>query len=570
MPAASNLEAKEALRILLGLVRLFGELTLLVSGVLCAGFTSVASGTLLVYFLTSSDSWDGVFLLKLAVKATAFGGVTLLLALRLRWLRPYLRRAPYSDETLKNPSESSPLFLSIVLALAAGIAMLHLGDYPKAEPDEMHHLIVAKNLALHGEYASGHPDAGFVRFDSYDSVGPTVIAPVAGALRVFGVELVPARMIMAGFFIALLAVLYALFLPVAGGRGAVMGCAFVSTALGTLYLAKTLYGEIPALLFLCCGLLCWRRAMRGTGGAPWLLFAGVWFGLAVVTKTFMVFALWAFFAAWLYDRLSFRRIRVVHMLLPACCAGAVVAVWWVIQSAFQTVPEGVTTGQLAMYQHNLMFGLDSVPRTLGWLFRHGAMISVSALGMLIAGVWVFYRRYDPAVVVLWMFAIFVGYWWVFFTTGNIPRYVWYALAISAWCVGPVVAIALRGAVRKRDGHWRVRPLRLFLATCMCVPFGMNLSYEFTAALGHDDMRDDRLLCELVKALPADVDIASTFYPVERTLNFFTGRHVARIAETKEAVQGRALVVLDAESQGALVGELGPTRRIGRYAVFEGE
>ncbi|MBX7256655.1 MAG: glycosyltransferase family 39 protein [Candidatus Hydrogenedentes bacterium] len=568
MTASTEMDTKQAIRVVLGLVRLFGELAVLVSALLCTAFTSVASGTLLAFFLVSPEASNSPSLLKLGIKSVAFGVLSLLLALRLRWLSPHLSRIPYPKVTLKEPERPALPYLCVVVAAVGLFTVLNLSDYPRAEPDEMHHLIVARNLAVYGEYASGHPDSGFVRFDSYDSVGPTVILPVAGALKAAGIALLPARIVIVAFYIVMLMALYSMFLPLFDGRGAILGILFLSGALGTSYLARTLYGEIPALLFLVCGLLCWRRALVSRGRYASMLASGLFLGFAVITKMFAVFVVWAVLAAYLYDRLTFRRIQLVHLLLPAIAAGSLVLVWWGIQSRYQTVAEGVATGQLAVYQHNLMFGLGSVSNTLGWLFRHGAIVLVSASCMAVAGFYVFYHRYDPSVVVLWMFAVFVAFWWVFFTSGNIPRYVWYALALSASFVGPVVGMAISGAIRKRDGRWRMRPLRVFTVACLCVPFVMNMGQAFTAALSHDDMQADRALSEYVKSLPHDAEVATTFYPVERTLNFFADRHVTRISATREAVESHPCVILDAVSQRDLVDLLGATKRIERYAVYE--
>lgn len=568
MTASSEMDTKQALRVVLGLVRLFGELAVLVSALLCTAFTTVASGTLLVFVLASPDAAGHSSSVKLAIKALAFGIISVLILLRLRWLRPYLRRMPYPEVTLILPEHPARRFLLLGVLGAGVLAALNVSDYPRAEPDEVHHLIVARNLALHGEYASGHPDAGFLRFDAYDSVGPTVIVPVAGALRLCGVDLLPARLVMAGFYVALLLAAYALFLPLFDGVKSVFAVLFLSTALGTLYLGRTLYGEIPALLFITLGLLSWRQALRREGGYLWLGLSGTLLGLAIITKMFAVFVLWAVFAACVYDRLTFRRIRLVHLWLPGVSTALVLGVWMAIQGAYQTVDAGVASGQLAMYQHNLMFGLGSAPRTLGWLYRHGAMTAVSAFGMLVAGGWVFYRRYDPVMVVLYLFGVFVAYWWIFFTTGNLPRYLWYALAISASFAGPVVGMALSGSVRKRDGRWRVRPLRLFAAIALCAPFAINLGHELASVLSRNDMQDERALGDYVSALPRDTEIVTTYYPAARTMNFLAGRNVARIPETKEDVENHSVVIVDTVSQRALVDMLGANRRIGRYAVYE--
>lgn len=89
----------------------------------------------------------------------------------------------------------------LLAVLVCTLFLPRLDVYPWAAPDEVHHLTVAKNIAVHGAYASGHPDRGLDYFDTYDSVGGPVLLPVAGAFTVFGAGLGVARGVMVLFFL---------------------------------------------------------------------------------------------------------------------------------------------------------------------------------------------------------------------------------------------------------------------------------------------------------------------------------------------------------------------------------
>ena len=123
--------------------------------------------------------------------------------------------------------------LGLVLCLAALVLLPRLAAYPWAAPDEVHHLGVAKNLAVHNAYASGSPEQGFHYFDPYDSVGPAVLAPVAGAFKLFGVSVGGARVVVACFFLALCAGLFLLAAPVLGPGAALAGTDRKSTRLNS-------------------------------------------------------------------------------------------------------------------------------------------------------------------------------------------------------------------------------------------------------------------------------------------------------------------------------------------------
>ncbi|MBN2310049.1 MAG: glycosyltransferase family 39 protein [Candidatus Hydrogenedentes bacterium] len=547
--------------------RLFATVAALVAFI-CAAFTAVASAAVWLLFAFTDLTEEPAFLPKLAVKAALFlvlAGVAAAILWRLRHTAP-----PEAPQPPAAPAPPIGTRFAPLLALAAFALLLipNLDRYPHAMPDEIHHLIVARNLAEHGLYASGRPDTAFKLFDDYDSVGPPVLVPVAAAFRVAGTGLVAGRTVMAVFSLLFLAAVYAFCAPLFGRPAAVMSALCASTAWGSVYLGRTLYGEVPALLFLVIGLTLWRTSISGRRALLTGTAAGLAFGLAILCKNFMILSAWAFLGALVYDRLSYRRIGWRHIVSPALGTAAVVAAWPLIQSLFRDVATGAAWGQLSMYRHNLLFGLDSAPVTLGWLARWWAPVAASAIALLALVPTVFRRRYDPAAVVLVLFVSFQTYWWVFFTTGNIPRYLWYATALGALFTGAAAwrAFAASAPAAGRGGGGR-RAALIAAGLLLLAPSAHNIVHEAGKVYGSDEMHDDRVLAEYVRDLPEAAAIASPLWDVRRALDFLADRHVQNPGKTLDSAARYDVLVVSSRNEPDLPAGLVLDATIGRYAVF---
>jgi len=208
-------------------------------GFVCASFTAVASLVLVVYTRLYPDqdaiqSPGGILL-----RVLLFGGIAAVSAAILWGLRPWGKMGSgvipanaggraweqaqpgkpldsrfRGNDVVGTPQEihatsrAERFALAAVLVVVALFLTVNLGAYPWAAPDEVHHLVVARNIAVHGSYASGHPAGGLRYFDSFDSVGPAVLGPIALAFEFFGVGLLPARGVMVLFFLGLCLVTY--------------------------------------------------------------------------------------------------------------------------------------------------------------------------------------------------------------------------------------------------------------------------------------------------------------------------------------------------------------------------
>ncbi len=498
------------------------------TGFVCAAFTAVAATTLLITLPFETPRESMAFFVRLGVKAFAFT----LMASAFAWDLWRLRaRAPQFDS--ESPAEPTPhawAWLALVLAIGALLAFPRLGAYPLAEPDETYHLVVARNLAQYGLYASGHPDTGFVMFDSYDSVGPPVLLPIAGAFRVLGVELIVARTVMAFFCLAFIAAVYFFLRPVFGGRSAAAAALLSTLAEGSIYLGRTLYGEIPALLFGLLGLIAWRRAMANRT-AVYGLLAGLCFGVAILCKSIFVLAAWACIAACIYDRLTARRVRFAHLAWPVVGTALPIVAWWLVKKVYKHDVADTASGALAMYKHYLMFGFGGVDETLTWAVHQPATALSLLVVLVLALPFVFERRPDPALMAFYFLAPFFVYWWVFFTPGNIPRYIWYSNVTGAALSSAVLAFALH-RLFSRNARRMQRAVGLLVTLVVLGPALMRAESQGRRIAFSDEMAEYRALAARLQTLPPDARVGTNAWPIERAMNFMTGRYVARTRADK--------------------------------------
>lgn len=489
----------------------------------CAAFTAVGS-LILVGYTRANPSLDfiddpGGLLLRLALFATlACGSAALLGRLRGASSAP----VPISSDA----SPGATIALALVLLAVALLLGARTGIYPWAAPDEVHHLIVARNLAEHGAYASGHPDTGFKYFDSFDSVGPVVIGPVALAFKIFGTSLEVARCVMVAFFVGLCLATYGFVRGLFGTRAAVVAVALLVGTYSSIYLGRTLYGEVPAYFFLLLGLIAWRKALgneaSGRRSMAWGLLAGALVACAVLAKTIIVLVAFSFLGAWIYDRITHRRIGRRQVVFP-CIGGAVVLAAWSLFQRWHGADQADSGGVLAIYQHYLLFGVSSVTGAFKHAIVPHPMAHLAWFGVMVATIPILFRhRHDPPAMVLYCYAIFMLYWWFFFTPGHLHRYLWNAYAILAIFGAPWLLWAVRYAMNQRLPRAR-RALAIIVVVMLAWP-GLHWTLLQAREIAtNDEMAPEYALVEAVKALPHSARIGTDVDRLPGLLNFFGER-----------------------------------------------
>ncbi len=507
---------------------------------MCGAFATLASLFLLIALPLVDMPAEQGFYIRLGIKACVLATITAGAAVGLRWLMksfpPRLSNAPIL------PREgSASLAFSTVFVLLMFLACFRPATYPWTAPDELHHLIVARNLAEYDVYASGHPDGVLIHFDSYDSVGPSVIVPVAAAMRLFPNKLVAARSVMVAMFLGWATLTWLLLRPVFGARPAALGVALAGTAIGSVYLGRTLYGEVPALMFASAGLLYWRIALGRVRHVPWSILAGACFGLAVLAKTFFVLAAFPVLAVYGFDRLSFRRVPLSRIVWPGATAMCVVGSWQVFVS-LQSGSQAGLQATLRLYQHYLMFGIDSVDTTLSWFVSHG-LVTLFVLAAFVCALPVMLLvRYDAPTVVLALIGVLYAFWWTFFTPGQIPRYLWYSLAIGGALGGPLLTFLL-GSIRNTQWTPQGRVLAIVLTIILLIPTGQELRHVTKLMWAGQAMSDEYALQDFLAGLPEDDLVVTTSWMAQRSANFFGDRYIPRI-EAADLVSREGFVLRD--------------------------
>lgn len=511
-------------------------------------FSCVASASVLLFMAAHMGVVDA-FAMKLTVKAAGFLLLTLSGGAAL-----YRSRSKLAASTLIIEQRRLPIvYIAPVLLIAAACVIPRLGDYPWLAPDELHHLTVARNLAQHGVYASGHASTGLIEFDDYDSVGAPVLAPIAAAFKTAGVGVRQARLVMSAYFLLLCLLLFILIKPAAGPLPAAIGAACMICGFGSIYLGRTLYGEVPALTYMAAGLLAWRRGIADVGRGGWLMVAGLCFGLAVLCKTVLLFSVFAFLGAYVYDMATFRRVKFRHVAVPAIAGAAVIGAWLAIKCINQTSVAASADATLAAYRNYLVFSVRSVGAAVRWLIEQPSQPAAVA-GALWVMPLIFRRRYDPALVVLWLLAVFYAYWWAFFTPARLPRYIWYSDAIGACFAGVLLVHLLKGTARARIAGVIIAAL-----------FAWNGVGEMRRVWTSDELRDEKAVAAYVVETAKHRPVATLSRPVAGLLNFLADSSI-EIVQNAEQSAGKVLIIDSKVTDPP--GGRAATRRFGRYLAYE--
>jgi 4-amino-4-deoxy-L-arabinose transferase-like glycosyltransferase len=175
-----------------------------------------------------------------------------------------------------------------VFVLAAFLLFYNLDLNPRPWQDEGAVASIAKSLVQNGVYATKTSN-GYETYGGVQSVGPTVVLPVALAYRLWGVGLVQGRWVMALYAFITLVLLYQTGLTLFNRRVAIVAVILVlgSQAVGYFIYGRPVFGEVPALGFFLAGWLVWNQAIRRNRSLLAVL-AGLLVGLAMVTKAYYV------------------------------------------------------------------------------------------------------------------------------------------------------------------------------------------------------------------------------------------------------------------------------------------
>lgn len=502
-------------------VALFG--TLLVA-LVCSMFATLGTGATAIWMLLGAFEEEGSYLFRLLVKCSFFGALSFGIVYLLRHLSHDANASSLSPTREDEPAWLLPVILVCVALPTLLLVLPNLTTYPWTAPDELHHLIVAKNLAEQNAYASGHPDGEFRYFDNYDSIGAPVIAPIAVAFKAFGVRLEAARLVIAVSYIVLSGLAFFLIRPHVGSLGAGVSVLVLLTSFGSVYLARSLYGEVPAFALFLAGLLAWRHSIDRN--PTFAILAGVCFGLAALSKSILLITVCAFAVVWIFDQLGARKIRVSNVLMTAAGVGIVFLAWssykWLYRDVAYQAPS-----MIVYYRHYLVFGTDSLLRGAQWFLERPGTTFLAIVTLGSAGRLLLRKSLDPALMVLALTGVLFTFWWLFHTPGTIPRYLWFSFASVAIFSGSLLEVFRNGlaAIPSKGLRYAVAAVTLSVLTAPCL---WRASEQLGLVYGADEMSSDRAAMQYLDDLPADATVATTFWPLERSAIFFSDRAIGII------------------------------------------
>ena len=217
----------------------------------------------------------------------------------------------------------------IALALLVWFfVFFHLTSFPEPWFDEGSHLHVPKTLVKYGVYADYSSD-GFRYYGPTIGVGPTVMLPIAGMFKLFGIGLFQARIVVGLYMIAAVYVFYKLVKDLSNPTLALVATMLLVSSRSILFLTygRQILGEVPGLFFLIFGLVLW---FTNWGNNNWkrLSLIGLLFGLAMITKyQYLLFLAPTLILSWFLDIFYYKTTSHKNFLIPGIVAAGSFALW---------------------------------------------------------------------------------------------------------------------------------------------------------------------------------------------------------------------------------------------------
>lgn len=367
--------------------------------------------------------------------------------------------------------------LWVVFAVVGVIVLLalvfyNLGRWPATWFDEGSHLHVPKTLVQEGVYADRSSE-GYRYFGPTLGVGPTVMLPIALAFRVAGIGLLQARLVMALYLVAMLAVFFVLGRRMGGTRLAAIAVALLVSlrAASTLEYGRQVLGEVPALFFLAAALALWFGNQERTGFGR-LILVGLLLGLAIVTKSqFLLVIAPGLLIVWIANLLYYRAANLRYFVVPGVVTVAVVAAWQAYQVLYlgpSTWQENFALLRAASAGAAFVFSPELMRASLGQVLSFKVFFGLLPLFVGYGVLRALPRSREGLRWGVLVALILCNLVWYLFASIGWIRYTYLGLALACLC-GAALFESLFGAVA---WEWRAWGRSLWkgqsLATAVCV------------------------------------------------------------------------------------------------------
>lgn len=383
-----------------------------------------------------------------------------------------------------------------VLAVAVvGILFLvffNLSSYPVTWFDEGSHLHVPKTLVQTGVYADKSSE-GFRYYGPTVGVGPTVFLPIAAAFEVFGIGLLQARVVMALYLLAAIAIFYVMARQFGGATLAGVALALLVTSRGADILGngRQVLGEVPGIFFMVAGLVLWFSAWEKPDWKR-LTGAGLLLGLSLVTKNqYLIVVGPGLGLAFLANLFYYKSVPQKVFLIT----GIVTVLTYVAWQAYQIVYLGPATAsqnwaffRQATADSALIFSPSLMKRAVTQLLDLNVYLGLLLPALAYGFVLSLPRRRDGLKWGVLFFLIAANLIWYVFASISWLRYAFPALAFSSLLVAKLFSDLTGGfhlelaklwqTLRKGEGiatGYALRSILLvWLAAMILVPLAQNL------------------------------------------------------------------------------------------------
>jgi 4-amino-4-deoxy-L-arabinose transferase-like glycosyltransferase len=345
-----------------------------------------------------------------------------------------------------------------VLALVglAGLALINQPYYPASWQDEGFALQGAMNLARYGQYAMRSSEGFRVLDQPLIANGPGLVLPISAAFLVLGIDLVTARLVMVVYFVATVALFFAVARRLFGAQAALISTV-VMLALpseGYILFGRLAIGLIPALCYFLIGFWMWLDALERRSAARAVL-AGLAFGIAIVTKNQYLLIVPALILVACVDLISLKTIGLRAIGLTLLGIALCMTAWYGIQHLM------AGPGQFA---RNLQAISSSTRVTVaafraqrwpgsGWYLVRSGFVPLILPGVVYAAVSGWRNRAQGA---RWSLLIaLIGIWLVWYVIASVgwPRYAFDPFVLGALFAGPTLIAALRYARGQAPRRW---------------------------------------------------------------------------------------------------------------------
>ena len=266
-------------------------------------------------------------------------------------------------------------FLIMLVLISPILVFYNLEINPRSWHDEGSSLSIPKTLVEDGVYATHNSD-GYQTFGAVQSVGPTVVLPVALSFKLLGVGLLQGRIVSAIYALLTLWAFFYAGYYLFGRRTALIavGLMLGSPAAGFLLYGRQVLGEAPALGFFLVGWLMWAQGVN-TDKKWYYGLAGLFIGLAMVTKSqYIILGMATLGLLVVLDFVYYRQgiykwLIVVGFVAAVCVAGWLI--WQINYFGMETFKENAgKMGQLA--KSTVGLNLKSTVDALRFLFGSGS------------------------------------------------------------------------------------------------------------------------------------------------------------------------------------------------------